>query len=212
MSAERSDKPAIPAYRREPCVLVLAGPSGSGKSTLIKRMLAANDDLVMSISATTRAPRGQEQDGIDYFFLDEADFRRRIDAGAFLEHAQVFGKHFYGTPRAFIDEQFAAGRSVIMDIDVQGAAQVRAALAETPERSLQVFVTPPSWQELERRLRHRGTDAEAVIQRRMAEAERELARWREFDHVVINDDLDAAVHRLQACLTVQRMHNLSEGG
>ena len=174
--------------------VVVAGPSGSGKSTLIHRFLRDHPHFIRCLSTTTRAPRGSERDGIDYLFVTPEEFARRTDAGAFLEHATVFGKHSYGTSRSFVDSNLAAGRSVIKDVDVQGAAQIRA----TMPAAVQLFVVPPSQAELEKRLRGRGTESEEQVTSRLEEAARELARWREFDFVIINDDLERAAADLAA--------------
>jgi guanylate kinase len=150
---------------------------------------------------TTRPPRGTEQDGVDYHFVDEAEFVRRIDAGAMLEHAQVFGKNRYGTLRAVVEGHLAAGRGVLKDMDVQGAVQVRT----TFPAAVQVFVVPPTRAEIERRLRGRGTDAEDVIARRLEEADRELAHWRGYDYLVVNDDVERAVDDLEAIVRAERL-------
>ncbi|MCK6487940.1 MAG: guanylate kinase [Planctomycetes bacterium] len=185
-----------PAHGPAARFLVISGPSGAGKSTIIQGLCARLPGLVRCLSCTTRAARGQERDGVDYFFLSAEEFARRTAAGAFLEHATVFGKHSYGTPRAFVEEQLAAGRSVIKDVDVQGGAQIRRSFPA----ALQVFVAPSSRGEIERRLRHRGTDSEEVIARRLAEADAELARWQDYDHLVINDQLEQAIDDVAAIL------------
>ncbi len=187
-------------HKRE-ILVVLSGPSGAGKSSLIDGLIADRGEFVRSISATTRPPRGDERDGIDYHFLDEATFRRWIEEGRFLEYATVFGRHGYGTPRAFVEEQFAAERSVIMDIDVQGARQVRAAMPE----AVTVLVAPPTRSELERRLRGRGTDDDDSVSRRLAKAEDEISCWREYDYVIINDDLDSALRKLRSIVAAERI-------
>jgi guanylate kinase len=194
-----NDYPNVPV---RPFLLVLSGPSGSGKSTVIDGFMANRRDFVRSISVTTRAPRGQERDGVDYFFIDEARLQRLIDEDALLEYAQVFGKHSYGTPRHFVEEQFRAGHSVVMDIDVQGALQIRGRL---PERSCLVFVTPPSLVELERRLRGRATDSDEAIARRLVTAQQELAQWRQYDQLVINDQLEQAIQDLQAIVRAREL-------
>ncbi len=177
-------------------LLVVSGPSGAGKSTVIQRACAVEPSLVRCLSCTTRDPRGSERDGVDYWFLDQAEFERRAAAGGFLEHAVVFGKASYGTPRAFVEEQIAAGRSVIKDVDVQGAAQIRASFPQ----AVHVFLIPPDASEVERRLRGRGTDADAVVARRLAEAEREVAHWRSYDYLIVNADVDRAAADLLAAL------------
>ena len=190
-------------HKRE-ILVVISGPSGAGKSSLIDAFLAQNVEFVRSISATTRAPRGAERDGVDYHFLDEATFQRWIEEGAFLEYAQVFGTHSYGTPRAFVLDQFAHGRSVIMDIDVQGARQIRDTL---PSETVTVFVAPPTRGELERRLRGRGTDDDEAVDRRLEEAEGEVSCWREYDYIIINDDLESAVRKLQGIVMAERIRS-----
>ena len=190
-----------PAHGPQALFLVLSGPSGSGKSTLIQRFLARNPDVVRCLSVTTRAPRGQERDGVDYFFTTPDEFRRRVDAGAFLEHATVFGRHSYGTTRTFVEEHLGAGRGVIKDVDVQGALQIRLSFPQ----AVQVFVVPPTREEIERRLRGRGTEDEDTIRRRLDEAEAELARWSEYDYLIFNDDLDVAVADLEAVVKAERL-------
>lgn len=192
-----------PCPANRPLVLVISAPSGAGKSSLIRRVRAQDPRFVESVSATTRAPRPGERDGEHYFFLDEAEFLRRIAAGAFLEHAVVFGRNRYGTPRAFVEARLAEGRDVIMDVDVQGAASIRRTLPS----AVQVFVTTPNRAELERRLRGRGTEDEATVQRRLAEAEAELAHAAVFDYLLINDQLDQAVADLTAIVRAERLAN-----
>jgi len=192
---------ALESRRARPLLLVLSGPSGAGKSSLIARFLSETPGFVESVSATTRAPRDGEQDGVDYHFLSEELFARRVEAGEFLEYAHVFGKYWYGTPRAFVDEQFAEGRSVIMDIDVQGAAQIRERMPE----AVLIFVVPPSAEALEQRLRGRGTEAVDELAARLGEAERELAQWPDFDYVVVNDELEHAVRDLEQIVDAERL-------
>ena len=177
-----------------PIFLVIIGPSGAGKSTLIHRFLRC-------LSVTPRLPRGQEQDGIDYFFVSTEEFERRIQAGRFLEHATVFGKHRYGTDREFVGGHLAGGRSVVKDVDVQGALQIQI---NFPQAVL-VFVTPSDRAEIERRLRGRGTEDEAAIQRRLAEADIELKHQDAFGHKVINDDLELAAADLARIVANARL-------
>lgn len=183
-------EPGAPA----PCLIVLSAPSGAGKTTLCHRLLRDFGQLRLSISSTTRPPRGGEQNGREYFFLDRDEFESQVRHGRFAEHAEVHG-NLYGTSRTTLDSFLDAGFSVLLDIDVQGAASLREAY---PGRTLTLFVEPPSLAELERRLRARGTDSEAVIQRRLANAREEMARHDEFDHVVINDTLEHAYAKLSA--------------
>ncbi len=180
---------------------VLSGPSGAGKSTVIKKFLRGNPDFVGCLSVTTRAPRGQERDGVDYFFTSAEEFSRRSSANQFLEHAVVFGRHHYGTPRTFVEENLRAGRSVIKDVDVQGALRIR----QTFPAAVQVFVVPPSQAEIERRLRARATDDDDTIRRRLEESEAELAQWDQYDYLVLNDDLDQAVRDLTAIVRAEQL-------
>ncbi|MBC7800016.1 MAG: guanylate kinase [Gemmatimonadaceae bacterium] len=193
--------------RRGVC-LVVAAPSGAGKSTITRALLATEVELSLSISATTRAPRPGEVDGVHYHFRDPAAFAAMIDAGAMLEWATVFGNS-YGTPRAPVERALAAGRDVVFDIDWQGYRQLRAAL---PADVVGVFILPPSLQVLEARLHRRGGDAPAEIARRMAAARDEMAHWHEFDHVVVNRDLDAAIADVQGVLYAARCATLRQPG
>lgn len=181
-------------------LFVVSAPSGAGKTSLthaaIERLAESGRAPRFSISYTTRAPRAGERDGVDYHFVDEAGFRRLIGAGEFLEHAQVFDR-YYGTGRTETERVLAAGHDVVMDIDWQGAQQVRAAADDV----VSVFIMPPSLAELERRLRERALDDEATIERRLAEAEEEIAHVDEYDHVVINDDFARARDELVEIFT-----------
>ena len=190
-----------PAHGLQSLFLVLSGPSGAGKSTVIQRFLRANPGFIRCLSVTTRAPRGTEQDGRDYFFTTADEFSRRVGANQFLEHAVVFGKHHYGTPRTFVEENLRAGRSVIKDVDVQGALRIRS----TFPKAVQVFIVPPSRDEIERRLRGRATDDEDTIRRRLEEADAELALWEQYDYLVINDDLERAVADLSAIVRAEQL-------
>lgn len=175
---------------------VIAAPSGAGKTSLVRALLARDPSLRFSISYTTRARRSSEVDGEDYFFVTESEFREMIRADAFLEHARVFD-HWYGTGRAHVQGLLDAGFSVVLEIDWQGARQVR----ERALGSHSVFVLPPSVAELERRLRGRKTDSEAVIERRLRDALTDMTHWSEFDHVIVNDDFEAALTRLAAVIS-----------
>jgi guanylate kinase len=178
-----------------PKVFVITGPSGVGKGTLISRLLERIPALELSVSATTRPPRLGEVDGRDYHFLGSAEFERRVDAGEFLEHATYSG-HEYGTLRSEVEERLRRGGSVVLEIEAQGARQVRAAMPE----SVQVFIAPPDPGDLRRRLEGRGTDDPEAIERRLETARDELAAEDEFGHVVVNDDVDRAAAELEAIL------------
>lgn len=184
-----------PTTPRRGRLVVLSAPSGAGKTTLVKALVAAHPDLRFSISYTTRPARPGEEDGRDYFFVDEPRFLAMIGAGEFLEHALVFGNR-YGTSRSQVDGLLARGHDVLLEIDWQGARQIRA----NAPGCCTVFILPPSLAELERRLRGRGTDAGDVIQRRLAQARDDMAHWDEFDHVIINDRVEDAAARLLAIL------------
>ena len=172
-------------------LFVISAPSGAGKTSLVRALMTREPGLRFSISCTTRKQRESEVHGRDYFFVKRDEFERMAAAGEFLEHAQVFD-NFYATPRRPVEEALAAGQDLILEIDWQGAGQVRAAMPEC----ILIFILPPSRAELERRLRARGTDAEQVIQRRLADAAADMTHWREFDFVVVNDDFRRATDEL----------------
>jgi len=173
-------------------LFVITGPSGVGKGTLISRLLDRVPDLELSVSATTRPPREGEVDGRDYHFLDRAEFDRKAGEDAFLEHATYSG-HRYGTPRSEIEKRLQEGRSVVLEIELQGARQVR----ERRPDSIRVFVAPPDPAALRRRLEGRGTDDPEAIERRLETAREELAAEDEFEHVVVNDDVERAASELE---------------
>jgi guanylate kinase len=183
-------------------LLIVSAPSGAGKTTLVKALLARDPQVVYSVSCTTRAPRAGERDGVDYLFVGDDEFRRRIDAGEFLEHAEVHG-HRYGTLRSWIDAQLQADRDVVLDIDTQGAAQVRALMPE----AVSIFILPPSLTELESRLRARATDADSVIERRLAAARAEIAHAPDYDYAIINKDLETAIADLAAVVRASRLRH-----
>ncbi len=180
-------------------LIVISAPSGAGKTTLCQRLLGDFSELALSISVTTRAPRGKEVNGKDYHFITTQEFEKRISAGRFAEWAKVHG-NYYGTSKDVIDSSFSAGKFVLLDIDVQGAASLRDAY---PKRCYTVFIAPPSLQALEARLRSRKTDSEETIQKRVRNARQEMERMTEFDQVIVNDQLETAYAELHALVNHQ---------
>jgi guanylate kinase len=172
---------------------VIAAPSGAGKTSLLQALLQRRPGLSFSVSCTTRAPRSHEQDGRDYHFVSRQEFERLIGAGEFIEHADVFG-NFYGTRRATVESALTEGRDLTLDIDWQGARQVRERLPE----AIQIFILPPSRAELEARLRKRATDSPEAIARRLVESVSEMSHWREFAYVVVNRVFEQALAELEA--------------
>ena len=184
-------------------VFVISAPSGSGKSTLVQRLFRDVPGLVFSISYTTREPRGSERNGIDYHFITRRDFEERIRKGEFLEHAEVFG-NYYGTSRLTLEQAKAEGKDLVLDIDVQGARQLKAALPE----AVTIFVLPPSRKVLEQRLRARSQDSDEVIERRLREAAREVRNYTQYDYVLINRDLDECARDLEAIVRTERLRRV----
>lgn len=181
-------------------LFVVAAPSGAGKSSLVNLLLERDPAIRLSVSTTTRAPRGREQDGREYCFVDRAEFERRIEAGDFLEWAEVHG-NLYGTSRRWLAERMAEGVDVLLEIDWQGAAQVREQFAN----AVSLFILPPSYEELETRLRRRGEDSEEVIARRMKEARVEIPRASTFDFIIVNHDIQQALRDLETVVAAQRL-------
>ncbi len=192
-----------------PMVIVISGPSGVGKTVICDRLLTLEPALVRSISATVRPPRSDETDGVDYHFWSEARFRKGIAEGHFLEFAEVHGR-LYGTPRAPIEEHLRAGRSPVMNVDVQGGHSVKRIMPE----SVLILIAPPSMAVLEKRLRGRGTDSEEVIRQRLENARGELAEWRRYDYAVVNDRLGEAVEQVRDVVAAERCRvgRLRQGG
>jgi len=186
-------------------LFVVAAPSGAGKSSLVKALLTREPGLAVSVSHTTRAPRGAEIDGREYHFVSEATFRDMVMHGAFFEWAEVHG-NLYGTSRPAIEQRLGAGQDVVLEIDWQGALQIKRLFPG----AVLVFILPPSWDELQRRLRGRGEDAEDVIATRLENAREEVAQAPRFDYVVINAVFDAAVDDLQAVVQAQRLKYASQ--
>jgi guanylate kinase len=190
-------------------LFIISAPSGSGKSTLVAELRKQVSGIDFAISWTTRAPRGSEEDGREYHFTTREEFQRMVDAGMFLEHAEVFGK-MYGTARQSLDEALAAGHDLMLDIDVQGAAQVRAKMPE----AVSIFVVPPNPKVLRTRLRNRsraeGVMNESELYRRLSEASREIEKYREYGYILINDVLDRAVAQLEAIVLAERYYRNGE--
>jgi guanylate kinase len=176
-------------------IIVLTGPSGVGKGTLVKLLLARHPELYLSISATTRNPRPGEIDGKHYYFVTKEEFEQTIETGQLLEWAEYAG-NYYGTPRDRVQEQIDLGRSVLLEIEVVGARQIKQAFPQT----LCIFILPPSVSELERRLRGRGKDSEDAIARRLKRAQEELAASTEFDRQIVNDNLESALAEIEAAI------------
>ena len=181
-------------------VYIISAPSGSGKSTLVSRLMAADGKLMFSISYTTRKPRGVEKDGESYRFVERDDFERMIANDEFLEWAQVFG-NYYGTHRGILEEAQDCGKDLVLDIDVQGARQLRDKIPE----AVSIFILPPSRQVLEQRLRARGEDKDEVIDRRLKDAAEEIRNYKAYDYVVINRDLDKSDRMLSAIVRAERV-------
>jgi guanylate kinase len=186
--------------RDEGILFILSGPSGVGKDTILRRVIPRLSLIRTSISITTREPRPHEKEGIDYFFVTNEKFATMLEQGDMLEHAAVHG-HFYGTPRSWVEEELNKGMDVILEIDVQGALQVRR---EFPGAIL-LFLAPPSWDELERRLRRRKTEDELTIHKRLENARHEMERIENYEYLVINDKLDEAVRDVESVIIAERL-------
>ncbi len=188
-------------------LVVISAPSGGGKTTVIREILKSCDDLFQySVSATTRKPRGHEKDGVDYYFISEEEFQRRVEAGDFIEWAKVHG-HYYGTPRQPIDEAIARGKIIFLDIDVQGGLEIKKQYGDD---ALLIFIMPPSIEELEKRLRGRKTDSEAEIAKRLAAVPVEIEKSRFYDAVVVNNDLQETVKKVREI--VYKTYQAKAGG
>ena len=186
---------------RRGVLFILSSPSGAGKTTISKKLLAADTNIALSVSATTRPMRPGERDGVDYHFVDTPTFKRMVADGEFLEWAHVFGNR-YGTPRQHVEELLSAGKDVLFDIDWQGAQQL---YQEAGPDVVRVFILPPTMAELERRLRARGTDSDEVIAARMARAANEISHWDGYDYVLVNDDVEACFDQVCAILRAERL-------
>ncbi|MBA1146739.1 guanylate kinase [Ectothiorhodospiraceae bacterium WFHF3C12] len=184
---------------------IVSAPSGAGKTSLVKALVDTVPDIAVSVSHTTRSRRPKEEEGVDYHFIDEADFAAMVERGEFLEHARVFG-NWYGTARSTVTENLEHGTDVLLEIDWQGAQQVREALPE----AISIFVLPPSRAELERRLRGRGQDSDAVIADRMAAAVEEMSHYAEYDYLIVNDSFGHALSDLMAIVHARRLRRSAQ--
>jgi guanylate kinase len=190
-----------------PLLVLISAPSGGGKTTLCKQLLIARPEMTRAVTCTTRVPRDGEKDGVDYIFLDAASFLKRVQAGNFLEHATVYG-HSYGTLKSEVLGKLRLGKDVLLNVDVQGAAAIRECATEDPElkRALfSVFLTPASLVTLEQRLRNRGSDAPAVIQKRLGVARQEIAQWRNFDYLLVSTSVQEDLRRMLAIIDAEKM-------
>jgi guanylate kinase len=187
--------------------VILSSPSGAGKSTLAKRLMAWDDTLSFSVSATTRAPRAGEVDGTDYHFVDEPAFRKLVDDRGMLEHARVFG-NYYGSPKAPVQKAIEAGRDVLFDVDWQGAQQISN--SDLQDAVLSIFILPPSITELHRRLVGRGQDDAETITKRMQKSWDEISHWDGYDYVLVNDDLDATEDKLRTIISAERLRRAQQ--
>lgn len=199
---------ATNGIKRRGLMFVLSSPSGAGKTTISRSLLERDDNLTMSISATTRTKRPGEVAGRDYLFVDPTEFNLMVNRRQLLEHAKVF-EHYYGTPRAPVEDALAAGRDVLFDIDWQGTQQ----LAQSAREDLvSVFILPPSTAELARRLHQRAQDPDAVVARRMAKAPDEISHWAEYDYIVVNREIDDSVDAAQSILNAERLRRERQVG
>ena len=195
------------ARRTVPLLVLISAPSGAGKTTLAQQILAARPNMKWAVTCTTRPPRPGEQDGVDYYFLTEAQFQKGLRTRKFIEHAKVYG-FSYGLLRSEVLKKLRAGTDVLINVDVQGVATIRGKAVNEPElkRSLvTIFLTPPSLKELEQRLRNRGTDSEKVIARRLRAAKRELRHWGRFDYLLISDTMESDLRRALAIIDAEKM-------
>ena len=206
-SASPDDAPIAADPRSSPILVVLSAPSGGGKTTLCNRVLASHPNMARAITCTTREPRPGEKDGVDYYFLDAGSFLKRVQAGNFLEHATVYGNS-YGTLKAEVLGKLRAGKDVLLNVDVQGAAAIREQALqdlELKQALVTVFLTPASLQILEARLQRRGQDSSAAIHKRLSVARQEIAQWKHFDYLIISLSMDEDLRRMQAILIAEKL-------
>jgi guanylate kinase len=194
--------------QRRGLLIVLSSPSGAGKTTISRLLLESDPEVTMSISATTRPKRPGEVEGVDYHFVDDAEFDRLVTVGEFVEWAPVFG-YRYGTPKPPVKDALRDGRDILFDIDWQGTQQLHSAMGEDLVR---IFILPPSMAELERRLRERGTDSEDVIADRMQRAAGEISHWAEYDYVLVNADMDACLAEVRTIVAAERLKRARQVG
>jgi guanylate kinase len=190
-----------------PFLVLISAPSGGGKTTICHQLLAARPQMTRAVTCTTRLPRKGEQDGVDYYFLDASSFLKRVQAGHFLEHATVYGNS-YGTLKSEVVGKLRQGKDVLLNVDVQGAATIRAAAVEEAElkRALvTIFLTPPSLTVLEERLRRRGTESTAAIQKRLSVARQEIAQWKNFDYLLVSTTIKEDLRRIEAIVSAEQM-------
>jgi guanylate kinase len=193
-----------------PLLVLISAPSGGGKTTLCQQLLAARPQMTRAVTCTTRPPREGERDGLDYYFLDAGSFLKRVQAGNFLEHATVYGNS-YGILKAEVLGKLRQGKDVLLNVDVQGAATIRQQAQEDAElrRALvTVFLTPPSLDIVEQRLRRRGTDSEPVIQKRLSVSRQEIAQWKNFDYLLLSSSIEEDLRRMLAILEAEKMRSL----
>jgi len=203
---DHSDEPAT--RRRRGLLIVLSSPSGAGKTTISCMLRESDAEISMSISATTRPKRRGEVEGVDYHFVDDAEFDRLIEAGEFVEWAPVFG-YRYGTPKAPVKDALRDGRDILFDIDWQGTQQLHSAMGEDLVR---IFILPPSMTELARRLRERGTDPEDVVEDRMRRASGEIGHWAEYDYVLVNADMNKCLGKVKTIVAAERLKRARQVG
>jgi guanylate kinase len=204
----KAEVPGAPKLNApSPLLFVISAPSGGGKTTLCQQLLATRPDMTRAITCTTRPARPEEKDGVDYYFLDATTFLRRVQAGHFLEHATVYGNS-YGTLRSEVLDKLRGGKDVLLNIDVQGAATVRERVQQDEDLKrafISVFLTPPSIEILEARLKKRGQDSSAVIQKRLSVARQEISQWKNFDYLIISTSIKEDLRRMVAIIEAEKM-------